>query len=66
LGLRERRENRGVHNEELFDLNCSPNIVEGIKSRTMRWAEHVAHIGEDRGPYLVLLGKAEGKRPLGN
>ena len=45
-------------------MNYSPNIIWVIESR-MRWAEHVAHIREDRGPYWVLVGKAEGKRPLG-
>jgi hypothetical protein len=52
-------------NEELKDLHCSPNIVWVIKSRRMRWAGHVARIGERRGIYRVLVGKAEGKRPLG-
>jgi len=53
-----------LHNEELNDLYCSPNIVRVIKSRRMRWAGHVAHMGEERGVYRVLLGKPEGKRPL--
>ena len=43
----------------------SPNIVRVIKSRRMRWAGHVARMGEERGPYRVLVGKPEGKRPLG-
>jgi len=43
----------------------SPNIVRVIKSRRMRWAGHVAHMGEERGAYRVLVGKPEGKRPLG-
>ena len=51
--------------EELIDLNSSPNIVRVIKSRRMRWAGHVARMGEERGVYRVLLGKPEGKRPLG-
>jgi hypothetical protein len=50
--------------EELNDLYCSPNIVQVIKSRRMRWAGHVACIGERRGVYRVLVGKSEGKRPL--
>ena len=56
---------RRLHNEELNDLYSSPNIVRVIKSRRMRWAGHVAHMGEERGVYRVLLGKPEGKRPLG-
>jgi len=56
---------RGLHNEELNDLYSSPNIVRVIKSRRMRWAGHVARMGEDRGVYRVLVGKPEGKRPLG-
>ena len=43
----------------------SPTIVRVIKSRRMRWAEHIARVGESRGVYSVLLGKTEGKRPLG-
>ena len=54
-----------IHNEELNDLYSSPNIVWMIKSRRMRWAERVAHIGERRGVYRILVGKPEGKRPLG-
>jgi hypothetical protein len=56
------REWRKLHDEELNDP-YSPNIVWGIKSRRMRWAEHVAHIG--RGVCRVLVGKPEGKSPLG-
>jgi len=56
---------RRLHNEELNDLYSSPNIVRVIKSRRMRWAGHVARMGEERGVYRVLVGKAEGKRPLG-
>jgi hypothetical protein len=55
---------RKVHNEELNDLYCSPNIGRVIKSRRMRWAGHVARMGEGRGVYRVLVGKPEGKRPL--
>jgi len=55
-----------LHNEELNDLYCSPNIVRVIKSRRMRWAGRVARMGEKRGGvYRVLVGKPEGKRPLG-
>ena len=56
---------RKVHNEELSDLYCSPNIVRVIKWRGMRWAGHVARMGESIGVYRVLLGKTEGKRALG-
>ena len=54
-----------MHNEELNDLFCSTNTVRVITSRRMRWAEHVARMGEGRGVYRVLVGKPEGKRPLG-
>ena len=56
---------RKLHNKQLNDLYCSPNIVRVIKSRTMRWAGHVARMGERRGVYRVLVGKPEGKSPLG-
>ena len=56
---------RRLHNEELNDLYCSPNIVRVIKSRRMRWAGHVARLGEERGVYRVLVGKPKGRRPLG-
>jgi len=59
------REWRKLHNEELNDLHTSPNIARVIKSRRMRWAGHVARMGERRGIYRVLVGKGEGKRPLG-
>ena len=59
------REWRKLHNEELNDLYCSPNIVRLTKSRRMRWAGHVAHKEERRRVYRVLVGKPEGKRPLG-
>ena len=52
-------------NEELNNLYSSPNIVRVIKSRRMRWTGHVVHIGERRGVYRVLVGKPEGRRPLG-
>ena len=54
-----------LHNEELNDLYSSPNIVRVIKSRRMRWAGHIARMEEWRGIYGVLVGKHEGKRPLG-
>ena len=56
---------RRLHNEELNDLYCSPNIARVIKSRRMRWVGHVARMGGERGAYRVLVGKPEGKRPLG-
>jgi len=56
---------RRLHNEELKDLYSSPNIVRVIRSRRMRWAGHVARLGEERGEYRVLVGKPEGKIPLG-
>jgi hypothetical protein len=56
---------RKLHNEELHDLYSSPNIFRVIKSRRMKWAGHVVRMGEDRGLYRVLVGKPEGKRPLG-
>jgi hypothetical protein len=56
---------RKVHNEELNDLYSSPNIARVIKSGRKRWAGHVAPTEEWRGVYRVLVGKPEGKRPLG-
>ena len=56
---------RRLRNEELNDLYSSPNIVRVIKSRRMRWTGHVARMVEERGVYRVLVGKAEGRRPLG-
>jgi len=56
---------RKQHIEELNDFHFSPNIVRVIKSRRMRWAVHVARMGERSGVYRVLVGKPEGKRPLG-
>jgi hypothetical protein len=68
LGLRADEvtgECRKLHNEELHDLYSSPTDVLVIKSRRMRWAGHVARMGEGRGVYRVLVGKPEGKRPQG-
>ena len=56
---------RKLHNEELNDLYCSPNVVRVIKWRGVRWAGNVARMGERRGVYRVLVGRPEGKRPLG-
>jgi len=52
---------RRLHSEELNDLYYLPNIVRVIKSRRMRWAGHVARMGEERGVYRVLGGKPEGR-----
>jgi hypothetical protein len=68
LGLKRTRltgEWKKLHNEELNDLYCSPNIVWVIKSRRIRWAGHLARMGERGGIYRVLVGKPEGKVPLG-
>ena len=56
---------RKLHNEELNNLYCSPSIVQVIKSIRMRWAGHVARMGDRGGLYRVLEGKPEEKRPLG-
>ena len=56
---------RKLHNEELNDLYSSPNIVRMITSRRMRWAGHVARMEEGWGVHKVLVGKPDGKRPLG-
>jgi hypothetical protein len=56
---------RKMHNEELHKLYSSPSIIRMIKSRKMRWEPHVARMGEKRNAYRILVGKPEGKRPLG-
>jgi hypothetical protein len=56
---------RKLHNEELNDLFSLPNIVRVVKSRRMSWPQHMEHMGEERGVHRVLVGKPEGKRPLG-
>jgi hypothetical protein len=56
---------RKLHNEELHGLYSSPSIVRVIKARRMRWAGHVACMGEVRGAYNILVGRPEGRRPLG-
>jgi hypothetical protein len=55
---------RRLHNEELCDLYSSPNITRVIKSRRMRWAGHVARMGEERGSYRILVGRPEGRSHL--
>jgi hypothetical protein len=54
-----------MHNKELLDLYSLPSIIRIIKSRRVRWAGHVAGMGEKRNMYRLLVGKPEGKRPLG-
>jgi hypothetical protein len=56
---------RRLHSEKLYALYSSPNIIRVIKSRRLRWAGHVACMGERSGAYRVLVGKPEGRRPLG-
>jgi hypothetical protein len=56
---------RRLHNEKLNALYSSPNIIQVIKSRRMRWAGHVACMGEGRDAYRILVGRPEGRRPLG-
>ncbi|KAJ4430106.1 hypothetical protein ANN_22316 [Periplaneta americana] len=56
---------RKLHNAELHALYSSPDIIRNIKSRRLRWAGHVARMGESRNAYRVLVGRPEGKRPLG-
>jgi hypothetical protein len=56
---------RKLHNEELHGLYSSPSIIRVIKARRMRWAGHVARMGEVRGAYNILFGRPEGRRPLG-
>jgi hypothetical protein len=53
-----------LHNKELYALYSSPNIIRVIKSRRLRWAGHVARMGEKRGAHSVLVEKSEGRRPL--
>jgi hypothetical protein len=56
---------RKLHNDELHSLYSTPNIVRVIKARRMRWAGHVARMEKGRGAYRILVGRPEGKRPLG-
>jgi hypothetical protein len=57
--------NKILHNEELHGLYSSPSIIRVIRARRMRWAGHVVHLGEVRGAYNILVGRPEGRRPLG-
>jgi hypothetical protein len=61
----ETGEERRLHNKELNALYSLPNIIRVIRSRRLRWAGHVAHMGKRRGAYRILVGKPEGRRPLG-
>jgi hypothetical protein len=56
---------RELHSDELHNLYSSPNIVRMMKSRRMRWARHVARMGERRDIFRVLVGRSESKKPLG-
>jgi hypothetical protein len=56
---------RKLHNEELHNLYSLPNIFRMIKSKKLKWPGHVARMGETRNAYKILVGKLEGKRPLG-
>jgi hypothetical protein len=56
---------RKLHNEDLYGLYSSHGIIRAIKARRMRWAGHVAHMWEMRGAYNILVGRPEGRRPLG-
>jgi hypothetical protein len=56
---------RKLHNEELHGLYSSPSIIRVIKARRMRWGWHMARMGEVRGAYNILVGRPEGRRPLG-
>jgi hypothetical protein len=55
-----------LHNEGLHNLYSSSSIIRMVNSRRMRWAGHIARMGEKRNPYRILVGKPEGKRPLGS
>jgi hypothetical protein len=59
------RECRRLHNKKVYALYSSPNIIRVTKSRRLRWAGHVARMGEGRGAYRVLGEKPQGRRPLG-
>jgi hypothetical protein len=56
---------RRLHNEELNDLYSSPNIIRVIKLRRMKWVRHVAGVGEKTAAYRILVGRPEGRRPVG-
>jgi hypothetical protein len=65
LNLREAGGWRRLRNKELHNLYASPNVIRVMKSRRMRWTEHVARVGEIRNAYNIMVRKPEGKRPLG-
>jgi len=55
---------RRLHNKKLHGLYCSPNVIQVIKSRRMRWESHMAHMRDRRGAYTVLVERPEGKKSL--
>jgi hypothetical protein len=57
-------ERRRLHNEKLYDLYSSPDIIPVIKSKRLRWTEHVVCMGDGRGVYRILVGRPDGKNPL--
>ena len=59
-------ESRKLHSAELHALYSSPNIIRNLKSRRLRWEEHLARVEQSRNAYRVLVGKPEGTRPLGS
>jgi hypothetical protein len=59
------RDRRRLDDEEHYDMYSSPNIIRVIKARIIRWAEHIARMGERRGAYGILVGRPEERRPLG-
>jgi hypothetical protein len=65
VGLNLNGTHQLLHNKELHNLYSSPSIIRIIKSKRMRWARHVARMGEKRNAYSILVGKPEGKTPLG-
>ena len=65
FGTKKDGESKKLHNEEIYGLYCSTNIVKVIKSRRLTWARHVARMEENRSTFKILTGKPTGKRPLG-
>ena len=65
MSLKNSNDTIGNRTRDLLVCSVAPNTVRVIKSRRMRWAGHVDRMGEGRGVYRVLVGKPEGKSPLG-